>query len=910
MESFPGIVRQIVLCVFSPLLGACVLAWVLLQLQTFKSRMWSKLGRSVCAGLVSLAIVCTTLIGKNTNGVNGVGGMPLMQFNPPAVRSVTPEDISNGWRVAEVSGTGTFAPPPANAVTNERWRLRGAHDDALRIPADGWLYPFASGVTVLSRGEIRKDIRSRDFPRAFEQDLSLLPVVKWQLLPAGRNESVFWHGSTPSNTLIATWWNAVLGREATNPVCFQAELYTNGGFDYRYEDRTVRHVRVWPFDLDDDGLENSVDPDPLVAGPDAHGTNAEWYNTVCSNVLEAVASGSTGTTGILPVGNGGTGATGILPVDDDCVLSWRADVNSNAYYFVDVVAERGPAPIYFTGDRDSRLGNPVVVALAGVTNRVPLLIGVDYAVTSDTPFTVSFPIDYIHPTVTTNDVADYNVRWPLNFVFTESLTESNRVYTVTVEPYDPGGAFTSDPPLRGAPCGCVSFSGNAIVFGCSPACDCGGICKKGILYYLLGGAAFAATGGVCRCGFEDPVPPDPVAHDPTNAPALSITFSKPAVIFEEAYLDSEHGVMPKRSTRVQLTVSAYGGAHGGSLALSSQNLERLSAVAGGMIDLPAITNIVPYESFFSTCAYEAADVSGSTNDIKVSGTFTENEASTAYHSEASLTAVKLEFTPNYSIDNCPHRHRVGVRETAKCSWMPADVAVICEAGTGGQSNLADGEWHYVAPLTADAPPYLTAVCQGVRYQLALDVVEPQSVVVRSAEAFDYGVPTNVAGGAGMDLELVILPTNVSFTGIAVQEVPSDYKDPQGYFANAYFDFAWSHTTNMRAGVWHDIHAHNYFMNDYAEMGDRLPGMTASGEITDEDAYGWIAGTMNWFIPVGWNENGSDATETPVKLFCVYWQRFRMASDGTLEVEKFDNVVQRKTNTVVRLNGKIVPLRPR
>ena len=377
MEAFPRIVRQIVLCVFSPLLGACVLAWVLLQLQSFKSRMWSKLGRSVCAGLVSLAIACTALIGKNTNGVNGVGGMFLMQFNPPAVQSVTPEDVSNGWRVAEVSSAGAFAPPPANAVTNERWRLRGAHDDAFRIPANGWSYPFASGVTVLSRGEIRKDIRSRVFPRAFEQNLSLLPVVKWQLLPAGRNESVFWHGSTPSNTLIATWWNAALGRDATNPICFQAELYTNGGFDYRYEDRTVRHVRVWPFDLDDDGLENSVDPDPLVAGPDAHGTNAEWYNTVCSNVLEAVASGSTGTTGILPVGNGSTGTTGILPVDDDCVLSWRADVNSNAYYFVDVVAERGPAPIYFTGDRDSRLGNPVVVALAGVTNRVPLLIGVD-----------------------------------------------------------------------------------------------------------------------------------------------------------------------------------------------------------------------------------------------------------------------------------------------------------------------------------------------------------------------------------------------------------------------------------------------------------------------------------------------------------------------------------------------------
>ena len=819
--------------------------------------------------------------------------------------SITPRSV----------GEAALLPLPG-AVTNAKWRAHGAFEDAFYIRATNWWARMPDGrwmdrLRILSSGGFRaRGVGGgawTNYPPPFTQKLSLAPKANWPLLD---RDSSFWHATTPSNTLVVSWIGGLYARSHTNLVDFQAEIFNDGSLDYRYADRTEHFAASLPFDLDGDGLENSVDPDPLTAGPDAHGTNAEWYNTVCSNVLEAVASGSTGTTGILPVGNGGTGTTGILPVDGDSVLSWRAEVNSNAYYFVDVVTERGPAPIYFSGDRDSRLGNPVVVALAGVTNRVPLLIGVDYAVTSDTPFTVSFPIDYIHPTVTTNGVADYNVRWPLNFVFTESLTESNRVYTATVEPYDPGGAFTSDPPLRGAPCGCVSFSGNTIVFGCSPTCECGGICKKGILYYLLGGAAFAATGGVCRCGFDDPIPQVAVLHEPTDPPALSITFSKPAVIFEEAYLDSEYGARPKRSTRVQLTVSAYGGTHGGSLSLSSQNLGKLSSVGGGTIDLPAVTNIVPYESFFSTCVYEAADVSGSMNDIKVFGTFTETETGVSSDSNGSLTAVKLEFTPDYSIDNCPHRHRVGVRETAKCSWMPTAATVTCVAGMGGSTDLRNGMWHYIAPLMAGASPYLTAVCQGVKYPLAWDVVEPQAVVAKSADAFDYGVPTNVTGGAGMDLELVILPTNVSFMGIAVQEVPSDYKDPQGYFSNPYFDFMWSHTTNRGAGVWHNIHAHNYFMNDYAEMGDRLPGMTTSGEITDDDTYGWIAGTMNWFIPVGWNETGSCETDTPVKEFCVYWQRFRMASDGTLEVEKLENIVQRRTNTVVRLNGNIVPLRPR
>lgn len=800
-------------------------------------------------------------------------------------------------------GEAALLPLPG-ALTNEKWRAHGAFEDSFYVRATNWWARTPDGngwidrLRILSSGGFRAGGVGgawTNYPPPFAQKISLAPEANWPLFAGATGgtpvaPSLFCYGTTPSNTFVMTWLGGLYARSHTNLVDFQAELFNDGSFDYRYADRTEHFAASLPFDLDGDGLENTVDPDPLTAGSDAHGTNAEWYNTVCSNVFDEV-----------------TDVVGVYGVP---ALPWRDGVNSNAYYFVDVVAERGPAPICFTGDRASRLGNPVVVARAFETNRVPLLIGVDYAVTSDTPFSVSFPVDYMHPTVTTNGVADYNVRWPLNFVFTESISDSCRIYTAHVEPYDPGGTFTGDPPLRGAPCGCASFSGNAVVFGCSPTCDCGGICKKGILYYLLGGATFAATGGVCRCGFDDPVPPDPVSHDPDDAPALSITFSKPVVIFEEAYLDSETGARPRRSTRVQLTVSAYGGTHGGSLSLSSPNLGKLSAVAGGTIALPAITNIAPCELFFSTSVCEAADVSGSMNDIRVSGTFTENETSAAYHSEASLTAVKLEFTPDYQIDNYPHRHRVGVRENAKCSWLPSDVAVTCEAGMGGQSNLIDGEWHYVAPLTADASPYLTAVCQGVRYPLALDVVEPQSVVAKSAEAFDYGVPPNVAGGAGMDLELVILPTNVSFMGIAVQEIPSDYKDPQGYFANSYFDVVWSHTTNRGAGVWHEILAHNYFMNDYAELGDRLPGMTASGEIADDDTYGWIAGSMNWFIPVGWNENGSDETDTPVKQFCVYWQRFRMASDGTLEVEKLRNVVQRKTNTVVRLNGTIVPLRPR
>ena len=740
VESFIEIVPQIVLCIFAPLLGFCLVGWVLLQLPSFKSRMWSKLGKSVCAGLVSLAIVCTTLIGKNTNGVNGVGGMYLMQFNPPVVQSVTPENISNGWRVAEVSDAGAFAPPPANAVTNERWRLRGAHDDAFRILADGWSYPFASGVTILSCGEIRRDIRSRDFPRAFETDLSLLPVINWQFLPDGRNESVFWHGATPSNTLIATWWNAALGRDATNPVCFQAELYTNGGFDYRYEDRTVRHVRVWPFDLDDDGLENSVDPDPLVAGPDAHGTNAEWYNTVCSNVLEAVA------------GDGGASGT------PRPTLSWLEGVNSNAYYFVDVVTSNGPAPIYFTGDRESRLGNPVVVARAFETNHVPLLIGINYAVTSTVPISVTLP-DEGFATIMTNGVSSYEVRWPLDFVFTESIGESNRVYTATVEPYDPGGVFTSESPLRGALCGCASFSWNAIVFGCSPTCDCGGNCSKGVLYYFLGGATFSATGGVCRCGFDDPEPYVPRTYDPTNPPSLSVSFSKQAVIFDDECEIGMYDVKPRSSTRVRITVDAYGGMRGGALSLSSENLGKLTPV-GGSVSLPSSLMLAAEEMFHTTGVYEGIEASEAEDDVSISGTFTENVTGQKISNSASLTVVGVEIKEirQAPANQYTHRRCYGIAEEVECKQSPSVPAVQWRTTGNGTFGLGQTK-RFCCPLTAERS-LLYAECKSTQLPIILNVIEPESIVCNYAE---FLPPTSDGWGCGMLLYLQLFPLSVSFS---------------------------------------------------------------------------------------------------------------------------------------------------
>ncbi len=229
------------------------------------------------------------------------------------------------------------------------------------------------------------------FPPPFEAPLAVVPSFNWNLLPGGVS-NVFWHAVSPSNSLVVTWENSPVNRNVNCITNFQAEFFTDGRFAYRYQDHAVDYAPVFPFDWDGDGLENTIDPEPLVAGPDAHGTNVEWYNIVCSNVYEAAVSGEPLA---MPALEGTiSGPRDLAPPGIELVPR-TSDVNTNAYYFVAVVVSRGPAPIYFTADGESRLGNPVVIARAGETNHVPLLIGANYCISSSVPVTVVAPDDAV-----------------------------------------------------------------------------------------------------------------------------------------------------------------------------------------------------------------------------------------------------------------------------------------------------------------------------------------------------------------------------------------------------------------------------------------------------------------------------------------------------------------------------------
>jgi len=170
----------------------------------------------------------------------------------------------------------------ARRMENGKWKAANSSGDD---SGPHWYFPyrdtFTEGLTVFANGEFRPNVKTTYFPRPFDAVLSLVPQGKWGQIANG-GQSLFTHELTPSNSLMLSWQNALYNRDANCPTNFQAELFADGRFEYRYPDHTTRYTPVFPFDWDGDGLENSGDPEPMVAGVDAHGANAEWYNTICS----------------------------------------------------------------------------------------------------------------------------------------------------------------------------------------------------------------------------------------------------------------------------------------------------------------------------------------------------------------------------------------------------------------------------------------------------------------------------------------------------------------------------------------------------------------------------------------------------------------------------------------------------
>ena len=456
----------------------------------------------------------------------------------------------------------------------------------------------------------------------------------------------------------------------------------------------------------------------------------------------------------------------------------------------------------------------------------------------------------------------------------------------------------------GCGCGCLSCVGFSIGFNCPATCTCHGECQA-VGDYAFENAYFTVTGGECRCGFDDPYESG-TGNETNDTPMLSVSFSKQAVIFEDAYED-EPGVMnPRRSSRVRITVDAYGGAYGGRLSVTSENLGKLTPVGGG-ITMPIDERIAVDEHFHVTGVYEGVEASSSANDVTLSGMFTEFFTSQHHRSDDRLTVVRVELTPCATASENPsvHRHLLGVGEIVNCLQYPSSPTVTWQSLSGWTVSNSMGVTTFTAPLLADENGVWVR-CGGQTYSPRVCVIEPDGIVAENATPVRYGVPKGEAGGIGMKLDLYVIPRTVSFSNIAMQETPCLTGTHSGYFDNPEFADEWYHWTNHGAGEWHDIGGDNFFFEDYPRVHGAWPRMMDDGTITTNKYYGWQYGTMEWDIPIGWGPKGTTDNSGLVGVIEGYKQEFVIFSDGFAGVRKFSNQVTRGTNDVVYLNGVLKP----
>ena len=752
-----------------------------------------------------------------------------------------------GYRLVSVATNEAHSfEMPSGAVVVGNWHRRGAFRDWLRLDMGGFAFPL--GTNECTSFSVFVDGRIRPRPRDREREICAVGTPMLAMQGASR----LWFCAENDGSRTLTWENFFLDADTNAPVSAQIRLWPDGSFATRSNAVECAYARVHPADLDGDGIPNARDSAPLSWDGDFHGPRDET----------------------------------------------PPDARLSAYCTVDIVVTTPfVAEVLFEGDGESNLPDPHFMARGGVTNTATILVGKTYEVGSDAPIRCVGVSDAA-TVVVTNCEHSLTICRPVTVTCGEASAvrgSAGAAFTVDVDPPGLGGEIR-----WGSGTCCEVVGGEAgFSYACGGSCGCGGCRAPGLYVYEGYGLAFLAP----------PCPCEPEGHghggEEQEQPAsVAVSFSEDAYFYEDAYTNSPGDVALRRvSTNAVLTCSAYGGPNGGVLRLDTANLSRLARVGGDALPSGPV-DVAPFSSVSWRAEYEPVAHSERENDIAATATFCENVSGETLASTAKTTVVKLTLEPWEAKPGFENRHVVGVCEKIFCKAEP-DIGQWGEIG-GGEFLGTRGSVDYKCPLTSDGSVLYCSV-DASRHYFNLTIVEPSAMVARLPVARDFGIPENHAGGAGMNLQVYVLPDTVAFSGIAMEEIPSSSGTHQGYFSNLYFTNVWYHTVAMGAGRWTNIKPDNYWETDRAWMGDELPHEMPSGHMTYDMSDGsWSDGSLVWDITWGWAERDSTLGDIPVSSIPTkYNQSFAIDREGTLAVSKFQNAVSRGTNNVIRLNGDVV-----
>ena len=159
----------------------------------------------------------------------------LMMFAPRRLAQ-PPSTSITGFTEGQVAAEAAFVSagtnevwdfaPPEGAIIVERWKKHGAARQRLPL---GCEHPKDGPMMIDTFGRIWTEHRT--FAPLGVQ-VGMVPEANWAKI--GR-ESLAWWMTTPSNTTVVCWQNALLNRDTNTPVSVQAEFFDNGRFEYRYD---------------------------------------------------------------------------------------------------------------------------------------------------------------------------------------------------------------------------------------------------------------------------------------------------------------------------------------------------------------------------------------------------------------------------------------------------------------------------------------------------------------------------------------------------------------------------------------------------------------------------------------------------------------------------------------------------
>ena len=223
----------------------------------------------------------------------GTPVVPVMQSpaageTPVAPVVVTPEEIAQGWRLESVTTNEAVSyAMPTNGVEYMPWSLGGGYEAHFPLDLGDFVFPFGTGVVrrldVLSGGMVESLPRQRaGSPLSqYSSAMSICAASEYASIVPGVGR--FWWAdaarpeSAPYQVKMLTWENVYAGRDRTGQYNAQIELSGDGNFSTRSNNVERVYRRVLPFDIDNDGLPNDIDPAPETPIiPSAWNQSEEW----------------------------------------------------------------------------------------------------------------------------------------------------------------------------------------------------------------------------------------------------------------------------------------------------------------------------------------------------------------------------------------------------------------------------------------------------------------------------------------------------------------------------------------------------------------------------------------------------------------------------------------------------------